>query len=346
VRKLRATRAALIALLVVAVWPALAEGKTQKKGSHKVGTSSMSTASGNHVSAHARATRPAKSSQKTKVAASSRHKRAKRIIHQNADNEVVLEWIQATRRPQPYGPFLPPSALLPAPEAENPAPEVACPPVDVVLEAHVHDESPESPDAQVSEEALGTQVEEAAAQDSRTESLVAIARRISSFFRPKSSSARVSPGDVDLGDLLSANLRIPVEGVDAEKLRDSFLDRRGRYRKHLAIDIGAPRGTPIIATADGEIVRLHRERQGGITIYQKDVSGKYLFFYCHLQRYAKGLAVGQQVSAGDVIGYVGATGHVIGGPHLHFSITRVPEDDDFREGLAVNPYLLFLAGGR
>jgi len=347
VRKLRATRAALIALLLVAVWPARTEGKPQKKGAHKAGTgpsAASAIVSGKHSVAHAKATKAGKSPQKTKVAASGKHKRAKRIIRQNADNEVVLEWIQATRRPQPYGPFLPPSARLMLAEAEEqaPAPEVACPPVDVVLEAHVHDESAETVGSPGSEEGLGA--EEEAARDSRTESLVAIARRIGSFFRPKSSSARVTPDDVDLGDLLSANLKIPVEGVDAEKLRDSFLDRRGRYRKHLAIDIGAPRGTPVIATADGEIVRLRREKKGGITIYQKDATGKYLFFYCHLQRYAKGLAVGQQVSAGDVIGYVGATGHVIGGPHLHFSITRVPEDDDFREGLAVNPYLLFLAG--
>jgi murein DD-endopeptidase MepM/ murein hydrolase activator NlpD len=345
VRKLRATRAALIALLVVVVWPARSEGKPQKKGAHKPGASVSTPAPGKHLVSHPKKARPAKSSQRVKVAASGKHKRAKRIIHQNAGNEVVLEWIQATRRPQAYGPFLPPSALLPVAEAENEAPqEVACAPVDVVLEVHVHDESPETADAQTSEEGLGAGAEEAAARESRTETLVAIARRIGSFFRPKSSSARMSPDDVDLGDLLSANLRIPVEGVDAEKLRDSFLDRRDRYRKHLAIDIGAPRGTPIIATADGEIVRLRREKRGGIAIYQKDTTGKYLFFYCHLERYAKGLAVGQRVSAGDVIGYVGATGHVIGGPHLHFSITRVPEDDDFREGLAVNPYLLFLAG--
>jgi murein DD-endopeptidase MepM/ murein hydrolase activator NlpD len=221
-------------------------------------------------------------------------------------------------------------------------PPAPCQPVDVILEAHLHDESPDTPEAQASEEAPG--IEMADSRESSAESFLTVARRIGSFFRPKSAQARVSAEDVDLGDLLSANLRIPVEGVDAEVLRDSFLDRRGRYRKHLAIDIGAPRGTPVLATTDGEIVRLRREKRGGITVYQKDASGKYLFFYCHLSRYVRGLAVGQTVAAGEVIGYVGSTGHVIGGPHLHFSITRVPEDDDFRAGLAINPYLLFLAG--
>ena len=172
-----------------------------------------------------------------------------------------------------------------------------------------------------------------------------IARGLGSLFRPKSANARVRPRDVDVSELLAQNLLIPVEGVDRAKLRDSFLDSRGQYSRHLAIDIGAPRGTPILATDDGEIVKLSREGRGGITIYQKDSSGRYLFFYCHLSRYARGLRIGQEVSKGEVIGYVGATGHVIGGAHLHFSITRLPDDDDnLRAGLAINPYLLFLAG--
>ncbi len=334
-RNLRATRAALIALLVVAVWPARTEGKPQKKEPRKVGISPSAAVSGNHAVAHPKATKAGKSSQETKVAASGKRKRAKRIIHQNSQSQVVLDWIQAAGSPAVYGPALPPAEAF----AYPPAP---CLPVDVMLEAHVHDESTDISEALTAEE--GPAPEVTVTRPPRKASLFTVAKTIGSFLRPKSASARVGPDDIDLADLLSANLRIPVEGVDAERLRDSFLDRRGSYRKHLAIDIGAPRGTPILATADGEIVRLRREKSGGITIYQKDTTGKYLFFYCHLQRYAKGLAVGQQVSAGDVIGYVGATGHVIGGPHLHFSITRVPEDDDFREGLAVNPYLLFLAG--
>jgi murein DD-endopeptidase MepM/ murein hydrolase activator NlpD len=228
-----------------------------------------------------------------------------------------------------HGPFLPAEAH------DHPRPP--CPPVDVVLTVHVHgrdDITPEPRD--------GPEVADPA--DS-LERLARVARRFGSLFRPKSADARVRPEDVDLPDLLSAGLQIPVEGVDVEKLRDSFLESRGRYAKHLAIDIGAPRGTPIVATADGEIVRLARERRGGISIYQKDASGRYLFFYCHLSRYAEGLEAGGAVRRGEVIGYVGSTGRVIGGPHLHFSVTRLPDDeDDFKAGLAINPYLLFLAG--
>jgi murein DD-endopeptidase MepM/ murein hydrolase activator NlpD len=215
-----------------------------------------------------------------------------------------------------------------------------CPAEDEpIIEAHVHAEDTETP------EKIDAAAEVAPAPRHDSSRIARIARRLGSFFRPKSATAKVRPRDVDLSELLAANFLIPVEGVDRAKLRDSFLDSRGQYARHLAIDIGAPRGTPILATADGQIAKLTREARGGITIYQKDSSGRYLFFYCHLSRYARGLQPGQEVSKGDVIGYVGATGHVIGGAHLHFSITRLPEDDDnLREGLAINPYLLFLAG--
>ena len=76
----------------------------------------------------------------------------------------------------------------------------------------------------------------------------------------------------------------------------------------------------------------------------KDLSGHYLFYYAHLSKYVPGIAAGRKVKKGEVIGYVGSTGHVVGGPHLHFSMARVPGDKDTqREGLAINPYLLFLA---
>ena len=315
------------------LWPCWLEASINHKGARKkpeaaTSASAQKQASGSHT------LRMGKKSP-FKAAHPTHKRRAHRIIHQDADNQVVLDFIHAARPREVYGPFLPPSEPFDFPQAP-------CQPVDVVLEARVHDGSLDSPELQGSEE--GPEAEEAAARQSRIEHLVTIAKRVRSLLRPKSASARVSAEDVDLAVLFSANLKIPVEGVDADRLRDSFLDGRGSYRKHLAIDIGAPRGTPVVATADGEIVRMRREKRGGISIYQKDATGKYLFFYCHLSRYAAGLAVGQQVAAGETIGYVGSTGHVIGGPHLHFSITRVPEDDDFREGLAVNPYLLLLAG--
>ena len=243
---------------------------------------------------------------------------------------------------EPYGPWLPTEPYL----YPQPLPREANTPVEapVVLEARVHEEGPASPEGQIEPAEVGRP--EAVAAASRTErTLRDVAGKINSLLRPKTPSARLRPEDVDLAELLSANLLIPVEGASIEKLRDSFLASRGRYRKHLAIDIGAPRGTPVLATSDGEIVKIPRERRGGRTIYLKDPSGQYLFYYAHLSKQAKGIAPGVKVRRGDVIGYVGATGHVVGGPHLHFSVARVPSDEGTqREGLAINPYLIFLAG--
>ena len=234
------------------------------------------------------------------------------------------------------GPFVPPAYY-------DYPPSPSCEPVDFVVEARLHDSEADTetdaPEAQTAEVTL-----EAVRPTSAKTSLARIARRVGSFLRPKSSGSQVRPQDVDLTELLSQDFLIPVQGVDAEKLRDSFLASRGRYAKHLAIDIGAPRGTPVVATTDGEIVRVTRERRGGKSIYQKDATGQYLLFYCHLSAYAEGLEPGEKVRKGDVIGFVGSTGHVIGGSHLHFSITRLPDDADFKKGLAINPYLLFLAG--
>ena len=236
------------------------------------------------------------------------------------------------------GPFVPPTYYVYPPSP-------SCEPVDAVVEARLHDAGPEveaeAPEGEAPEAVAREAVESQAAESG----LSRIARRLGSLFRPKSSDVRVQPQDVDLSELVSQEFLIPVQGVDAEKLQDSFLSSRGRHAKHLAIDIGAPRGTPVLATADGEIVRIRRERRGGKSIYQKDATGRYLLFYCHLSKYAEDLAVGEKVKKGDIIGYVGSTGHVIGGAHLHFSITRLPSDDgNFKQGLAINPYLLFLAG--
>ncbi len=225
-----------------------------------------------------------------------------------------------------YGPFLPLETY------DYPRPP--CVELDTVLEAHVHQLDEENPDSNDVAQTVGPPP---------TSALTRVARTLGSMLRPKSAQSTLRPEEVDLSGLLSAGVQIPVEGVDASKLRDSFLASRGEYRQHLAIDIGAPRGTPVLAAADGQIVELRREKRGGISLYQKDSSGRYLLFYCHLTGYAKGVRPGQKVARGEVIAYVGRTGHVIGGPHLHFSITRLPGDDNFKAGMAINPYLLFLA---
>ena len=254
------------------------------------------------------------------------HKKARHVIRQDSHGVVVAEKV-AVARPEQFGPYLP--------VEEYNFPQPPCVEWDAIIEAHEHEADEEAPEA---EDVAETMPEPAVNPIAR------MARSIGSFLRPKSSQTTLRPEDVDLSDLLSAGVQIPVEGVDSSRLKDSFLNSRGKHTQHLAIDIGAPKGTPVLAAADGEIVSLRKEKRGGISLYQKDATGKYLLFYCHLTKYATGTKAGQKVAKGDVIAYVGRTGHVIGGPHLHFSITRLPEDDDnFKAGVAINPYLLFLA---
>lgn len=135
-------------------------------------------------------------------------------------------------------------------------------------------------------------------------------------------------------------LLLPVQGVTASELRDTFGDGRdGGQRGHEAIDILAPTGTPVLAVDDGRIVKLFLSQPGGITVYQFDPSGRFAYYYAHLERYADGLAEGQAVRRGSVIGYVGATGNARpDAPHLHFAIFRLGPEKQWWQGEPVNPF--------
>jgi len=136
-------------------------------------------------------------------------------------------------------------------------------------------------------------------------------------------------------------LIIPVAGVKPDQLLDTFTDARSEGRVHDAIDIPAPAGTPVLAAADGEIVKLFPSERGGTTIYQLSSDRKLVFYYAHLQRYADGLVVGKLVKQGDVIAYVGDTGNAgTGNFHLHFSISIVADPKRYWEGTNINPYPL------
>ena len=137
------------------------------------------------------------------------------------------------------------------------------------------------------------------------------------------------------------NLAVPVKGVKPEQLLDTFKDARSEGRVHDAIDIPAPAGTPVIAVAEGEIIKLFQSDRGGITIYQASKDKKLVFYYAHLQRYADGLAVGKTVWQGETIAYVGDTGNAgTGNYHLHFSIMIVKDPKRYWEGTNINPYPL------
>jgi murein DD-endopeptidase MepM/ murein hydrolase activator NlpD len=150
-----------------------------------------------------------------------------------------------------------------------------------------------------------------------------------------------SAGIGDITWLRGRRLLLPVEGIDAKDLHDSFAEARGA-RAHEAIDILAPRGTPVRAVDDGVVKRLFNSAQGGLTIYQFDPTATYCYYYAHLHRYAWGLKEGMSVRKADVIGYVGTTGNAPRDtPHLHFTIFKLGAEKLWWQGTPVNPFLVW-----
>jgi murein DD-endopeptidase MepM/ murein hydrolase activator NlpD len=136
-------------------------------------------------------------------------------------------------------------------------------------------------------------------------------------------------------------LIIPVAGVRPEQLQDTFAAARSEGRVHDAIDIQAPRGTPVLAAADGPIVKLFQSERGGTTIYQLSTDAKFVYYYAHLDRYAEGLAEGHFVKQGETIAYVGDSGNAgPGNYHLHFSVAQISDPKNFWHGININPYPL------
>lgn len=159
---------------------------------------------------------------------------------------------------------------------------------------------------------------------------------------PSSSSELQTPQNPIANTFVgTVNLIIPVAGVRADQLLDTFDDARSEGRVHDAIDIPAPAGTPVLAATDGQILKLFQSERGGTTIYQLSSNQKLVFYYAHLQQYAPNITQGMTVRQGDVIAYVGDTGNAEpGNYHLHFSIAIVSDPKRYWEGTNINPYPL------
>ena len=143
----------------------------------------------------------------------------------------------------------------------------------------------------------------------------------------------------------TGNLLIPVQGIAAAALHDTFNDARSEGRRHDAIDIMAPAGTRVLAVADGRIEKLFLSDRGGITLYQFNPDRTRAYYYAHLQRYADGIAEGQALRRGQVLGYVGATGNADpSAPHLHFAVFALGPEARWWEGTALNPYPMLVPG--
>jgi murein DD-endopeptidase MepM/ murein hydrolase activator NlpD len=135
-------------------------------------------------------------------------------------------------------------------------------------------------------------------------------------------------------------LLVPVQGVQRSELRDTFDQDRGGVR-HEAIDIMAPRGTPVVAVADGRVAKLFTGVPGGLTVYQLDLQSRYAYYYAHLDRYADKLREGMLLKAGDPIGFVGSSGNASAeAPHLHFAVFELGPEKQWWKGKPINPYPL------
>ena len=164
---------------------------------------------------------------------------------------------------------------------------------------------------------------------------------------PETSSAAPPAAPARIEDIQSrARLRIPIARVAPGQLVDDFTQLRGDgTRTHDAIDIMAPRGSPVLAVAAGRVEKLFLSQKGGTTLYQRSADGQTIYYYAHLDGYAPGIAEGMALSPGQTIGFVGASGDADpGAPHLHFAVMAMAPGECWWQGRAVDPYPLL--GGR
>jgi murein DD-endopeptidase MepM/ murein hydrolase activator NlpD len=156
-----------------------------------------------------------------------------------------------------------------------------------------------------------------------------------------------NPADPQAGDdyqeLVQRKPGLPIRGLVARDIQDTFRQARSGGRLHEATDILAPRGTPIVAMEDGVIQKLFLSKPGGLTIYEFDRQGIFCYYYAHLDHYADGLQEGMPVELGNVIGYVGTTGNAPPKtPHLHLAIFRLGPEKHWWQGTAIDPYPLLM----
>lgn len=167
---------------------------------------------------------------------------------------------------------------------------------------------------------------------------------------PSASPASSTTGTEALTDvdyLRVRHLVVPVAGANMAKVEDTFLDARdGGDRVHRAIDILAPRGTPILSADDGKILRMSTNALGGITMYTVDPANRIVYYYAHMDHYNDAMFAGRAIARGDTLGFVGTTGNAPKDtPHLHFQIMRWPADGKYWNGEPIDPFEL-LGGTR
>lgn len=146
---------------------------------------------------------------------------------------------------------------------------------------------------------------------------------------------------IGMAELRSRHIILPVATVTGP-IDDSFdAERDDGGRTHHAIDIMAPRGTPILSADDGRVLRMSSNTLGGITMYTIDPDGQLVYYYAHMDHYNEAMSAGRAIVKGDTLGFVGTTGNApANAPHLHFQVMRMPADGKYWEGEPINPFTL------
>ena len=153
--------------------------------------------------------------------------------------------------------------------------------------------------------------------------------------------ARVADEDV-VAALRARRLVVPVVGVRPADVPDGFDELRGGRRRHGAIDIPAPRGTPVVSADDGVVLAVRVSPRGGRTVYATDPDRRFVYYYAHLDRWQPSLRAGTALARGDPLGAVGATGNADrAGPHLHFQVMVYPPDGHWWRGRPIDPRPFF-----
>ncbi len=147
--------------------------------------------------------------------------------------------------------------------------------------------------------------------------------------------------------LMSRQLMVPVSGVRPDQIPDTYSAPRSGGREHRALDILAPRGTPVLAADYGRVLRMRSNPAGGITIYEIDAGNRFVYYYAHLDHYAATLSEGKDVAKGEIIGYVGTTGNAPANvPHLHFQLMKRPNAARWWDGDPIDPKPFLALAGR
>lgn len=159
---------------------------------------------------------------------------------------------------------------------------------------------------------------------------------------PATSPSRAAGATASGTAAAIGTLIVPVRGVEPSQLRDTYDELRGGdTRTHEALDIPAPRGTPVLSATGGRVLKLFDSKAGGKMVYAADSGEHFILMYAHLDSYANGLAEGQPLKTGQVLGAVGTTGNAPPNlPHLHFAIARSNDVKVWWKGMPVNPYPL------